>query len=784
MYRVTSRGFLVGVIVALTTGVGAAHAATPFGLTCTTDPDPANGGVRECVGSTATRVLSFDNLPLDVNVVLPATGDSKLPLITLMHGYGGKKQAADDKLGSDAVQLGTMVSYAKRGYAVLSFTARGFGESCGSASSRLMSVSLGPAAAEACQKGWIHLDDMRYEARDAQWLMGLLVDQGFADPQRLGVSGDSYGGITSIQLAVLKDRMWVFAAGADPDTATLVPFTSKGGIPMKIAAAGPSIPGSDLAYSLVPNGRTTDFQLLDRKDGISPAGVPKLSYVTGFYGTGSTTGGGFYAPPGADRHADINNWYARIVAGDPYDEPVAQGILEEISRWHSGYALLSADAPQPLVAPAPTLLGNGFTDDLFPVDEAMRFSNKVKALFPGTPVSTFFADYGHARGQNKADDLAKLRAAYAAWFDHYVKGEGPVPTPGATALTQTCPKTAASEGPYTAATYDALHPGEIRSRFGPSVMIASTGGNPNVARATDPIVVGSACAITDAADQPAPAAATYRLPKVTGSYTLLGAPTVIAKITKNDTMNAQLAARLWDVGADGKQTLVARTLYRPQGTGKTEVFQLHANGYRFASGNTPKLELLGSDAPYGRQPSGGAFTITVSDLEIRLPVHDTPDCVQVLSHAPPFTAGKALAPDIAAEGTGNCGRSTQAGSTTAGLPASQTSVGGSSPTVNGIALTASGKPKPKTTHRVALRLRCRNGHPQMRIIGTDRSRVRRAVFFIGVKKAGTDRRSPFTARVPLSKAKPSIRLKAVVTFKDRVKRTVRVRSHACRPARR
>jgi hypothetical protein len=842
MRSATITALLAGLVLAL--GVPAAHASTPFGLTCTVDAD--HGGVRECVGTTPdpplpsppgtsglppapspptipppkdTRVPSFDDTPLDVNVVLPpaSMGDTGLPLMTLMHGYGGKKYAPT-AAGGESAQIGSMASYAERGYAVLSFSARGFGESCGSAASRTAALALAPSVAQACQKGWIHLDDMRFEARDAQWLMGLLVDQHFADPQRLGVTGVSYGGITSTQLAALKDRMWVFPDGGEPDTAKLVPFKSPAGVPMRIAAAGPSIPGSDLAYSLVPNGRTTDFQVLDRKDDIVPAGVPKLSYVTGFYGTGNTTGGGYYAPPGADKHSDITQWYARIGAGDPYEEPVAQGILEEINRWHSGFALLSADAPS-LEAPAPTLFGNGFTDDLFPVDEAMRFVNKAQALFPGTPMSTFFFDYGHARGQNKDDDLAKLRTAYAAWFDFYVKGGGPQPFGGATALTQTCPKTAASGGPFAAGTYDALHPGEVRQRFAPSITFGSTGGDPRLGQAIDPIAGSGACATTDAADQSAPTAATYRLGKVAAPYTLLGAPTVIAKITKTDTMNAQIAARLWDVGTDGKQTLVARTLYRPDGAGKTEVFQLHANGYRFATGHVPKLELLGSDAPYGRQPSGGAFTIAVSDLELRLPVREAPDCTQVLSHAPPFLAGKALAPGIAINGTPPCGEVVPAGAPgtggappaggtpppaggtpQSGPPLTQTSTGagGDHGSVNGKPVTSNGQPvtkpvtkpipKPVPTpaagaarHRVSLQMRCSRGRPVMTLTGADRGKVRRVAFSVGAGRAVTDRRGPFAAGVSLAAARHRVRLKAVVTFKDGAHRTVTVRAHPCRP---
>lgn len=763
-----------------------APAQTPFGLTCTADA--ANDGVRICQGSTATRVPSFDNTPLDVNVVLPATGDTALPLITIMHGYGGNKQAPT-ATGGDAAQVGSMVSYAKRGYAVLSFAARGFKESCGSASSRAQSAAFGPEVFAACQKGWIHLDDMRFEARDAQTLMGKLVDQGIVDPQRLGATGVSYGGITSTQLAALRDRMWTFPPGGDPDTATLVPFASPKGVPMRIAAAGPSIPGSDLAYALVPNGRTTDFQIIDRKDDIAPVGIPKLSYVTGFYATGDTTGGGYYAPPGADKDADITNWYARIGGGDPFDEPVAQGIVDEISRWHSGFALFAADAP-PKEAPAPTLFGNGFTDDLFPVDEATRFYNRARFQFPGTPVSLFFADYGHARGQNKTADLARLRDAYAAWFDHYVKGDAPVPPQGVTVLTQTCPKDAPSAGPYTAPTWDALHPGELRQVYRPEVTIDSSGGDPSISKTVDPIAGGGACATTAGDDQPAPAAATYRLGKVGRGYTLAGAPTVIAKITKADTGNAQIAARLWDVDEKtNTQTLVARTLYRPVGTGTFEVFQLHANGYRFDPGHTAKLELLGADAPYGRQ-SNGTFSITVSDLELRLPVLENPDCTEVLSHAPPFAAGKPLAPDVAPNGTPPCGGVAPGEPVVApngGPVPTRTSAGagGDHGSVNGQAVTAQGTPVPVTAagrsrpKAVRHHLSClrRAGH---RARCRDRGRVvppRRMTAAQACASRGTVRVRFYSPRMKRHRLRATrrVKLSARCTFRSRARIRVRGR---------
>jgi len=96
--------------------------------------------------------------------------------------------------------------------------------------------------------------------------------------------------------------------------------------------------------------------------------------------------------------------------------------------------------------------------------------------------------------------------------------------------------------------------------------------------------------------------------------------------------NAELAARLWDVASDGMQTLVARELYRPSANGAI-VFELNANAWHFDAGHVAKLELLGSDVPYGRA-SNFTFTLTVSNLELRLPTHEPPDGGQILTPAP------------------------------------------------------------------------------------------------------------------------------------------------------
>ena len=53
----------------------------------------------------------------------------------------------------------------------------------------------------------MRLADHRYEVRDTQYLLGLLADQGVVRPQAIGVTGISYGGIQSLSLGRLRDRI-------------------------------------------------------------------------------------------------------------------------------------------------------------------------------------------------------------------------------------------------------------------------------------------------------------------------------------------------------------------------------------------------------------------------------------------------------------------------------------------------------------------------------------------------------------------------------------------------
>lgn len=583
-------GIAAALLVALALAPAArAEFSTLYGGDVSCAVQPANGNVRLCGGKTTT----WDGATkIDVNVILPpapsAGTDGPYPLIGDFHGWGGSKIGLNEQTQG----------WAERGYAVFSMSDRGWGESCGSADPEKLSP--------ACAAGFNHLMDDRYEVRDAQYLISLLADEGVAQPQKIGATGYSYGGGMSMALATLRNRTML------PD-GSLVPWESPGGKAMELAAAVPQWPWSDLAYSLMPNGTTLDY-VADSPyrgpNGNAPIGVEKASYVSGLYGLGLALSN--YAPPKTDPEADLTTWYSLINAGEPYDaNPLAAEVVNQITTYHSSYYIDHGQAPAPL------LIQSGWNDDLFPPDEAIRFYNRTRTQFPGDPISLFFMDDGHARSQNKPADEAAFRSREEAWFDHYLKGEGTAPSSSATALTTVCG--GASEGPYTAASWKDLAPGEIRLDSAATQTILPAAGDPTIGKEFDPIATGNACATASGADQAG--VANYRLPVPSGGFTLLGAPTIVANLATTGT-ESELAARLLDVSPEGKERLVARGLLRP-GSGGSVVFQLHPQAYRFAGGDVVKLELLPSDAPYSR-PSNLQAPIAVSNLELRLPVREQP----------------------------------------------------------------------------------------------------------------------------------------------------------------
>lgn len=551
----------------------------PFGHACL-----PQSGVLLCPTATdAERVPSWDGVPLDVDVTLPPTGDGPFPTIVMLHGWGESKTAYERSSPAGGYNN---VFFALRGYAVVNYSARGWGRSCGEADSR---------TSPACDRGWLHLADHRYEGRDTQHLIGLLVDQGVTRPDAIGVTGISYGGIQTLNLARLRDRVRL-------EDGSFARWRSPAGTPLQVAAAYARWGASDLTYALQPNGRFLDFRTPRRNQSIRPGGVMKKSYLDGLYAVGGATG--FYAPPGGPFNADLTTWKALSDRGEP-ERPDALAAGRELTRFHS-WAGLSGPSP-------PLLVQNGWTDDLFPAPEALRVYRTFNAA-PGARISLQLADLGHPRGQNKARSLRTTTAQGAAFFDAYLKREGRPPRHGSVlAFTQTCPAAAREGGPIRAESWERLHPLTLSVRRAGAQVVRSNGGDPATARAIDP-VGGAACNQVRVQRARGTALAQRRIRR---AFTLLGMPTVEAAI-RTRGRGGFLAARLWDVHR-GRQTLVSRGVYRLRDdqTGKI-LFQLFGNGWRFRRGHTARLELVGRD-PLFLRTSNFRFSVRVWRIRVLLP---------------------------------------------------------------------------------------------------------------------------------------------------------------------
>ncbi len=424
---------------------------------------------------------------------------------------------------------------------------------------------------------------------------------------------------------------------------TLVPWVSDGGKAMEIAAAQPDIPWTDLAYSLLPNGHTLDYvadaPYLQR----GRIGVMKQSFVAG---------------PLRDRPGDEQLRAARhrprcgprqLVRADQRrralrPEPARRRTSSTRSRPTTPPTTSTTRSP-----PAPLLISNGWTDDLFPPDEAIRFYNRTRTEHPGAPISLIFSDHGHQRGQNKAADAElpqRTRSTPGSTTTSRARARRPFQgvadadpdlrraVRGATGAFDD----ADADQPFPAPTWAAARAG----RGPPHRCRRARRSRPTVseprapAQAFDPIAGGGACA-TALGRRPA---RRRQLPPPEPPGRRLHADGLADGRRRHHSRRAEprssppgcstsarAATRPWSrAGSTGPRSTPAAS--RPARSSSST-----RTAGSFEAGHVAKLELLPADQPYGRNSNGQA-PITVSNLELRLPVLESPGGGVVQSPAP------------------------------------------------------------------------------------------------------------------------------------------------------
>ena len=498
-------------------------------------------------------------------------GSGPHPLVALLHGWGGSKSSSGDI--ADAL-LG-------EGYAVLRYSARGFGHSWGQ----------------------VNVSDVHVEMEDLRSLIGQVIDRQELeiDPNAIAITGASYAGGQS-WLALLHPT-----------------FRSPRGATVRIRTVVPIVPWSDLLYSLMPNGRP--------EHSLEPAGSPKLSYVNGFYVSGLRL-----SPdrPYPNYPAYLIGWHSWINGVEPNTfDPMYKRIINGLAGYRSIWwqQQFWRDAAQNRV---PVFQVQGLTDDLFPLPEAKRMLLALRTVDPLYPIASYFGDLGHPRASNKPAEVDYVLELIREWLAYYLRGVGSEPAHAIrAAITRPRDQPFNPLDVITVANDDMLATRTVTKEFGGSVTLINPVSDPYRGFFWDPLVMEAARELKPyPVPPPDPAVvdaslAVYRVgvAELTGGSSLLlaGQPTVSLR-TFTLVPRVQLNVRLFDVAADGTRYLVTRGTYIVDSVGAADVMiRTYGNVWEAAPDHVLQLEITNLDSPY-ITPSRVPSVTHISDVRLELPV--------------------------------------------------------------------------------------------------------------------------------------------------------------------
>lgn len=518
----------------------------------------------------ADRVMTMPDRPggkkqvrIDTSFFTAGPAARRRPAVLLAHGFGATK----DTLRPQAEKL------ARDGYAVLTWSARGFGRSTGK----------------------IGLNDPHGEVADVRRLIDWLAKRpevrlDKAGDPRVGVAGGSYGGAISL-----------LAAGYD----------------RRVDAIAPQITYWNLADALFPHGV---FKKLW-------AGI---FFTTGPAGTTGSPTAAPSAPGGCVRfEPEVCRTYERVAEKGRPDE-AARRLLESRSPSAVGDRIK-----------VPTLIMQGQTDSLFPLDQADAMHRAIRKN--GAPSEVDWIAGGHDGGDR---ELGRLEARTKDWFDRYLKGDkhaatGPAfrisraggvdSTDGAVRLR------GASGGSYPGLDND---PRRVRLAGRPQDFSNPAGAGPPAISAVPGVgALGNLSSLGAgglSVDFPGQYAAFASAPLRTPLH-LTGSPTATVHV-RSSSRDAVFFAKVYDVAPDGRRQVLPSQLVTPYRVkdardGRTVRLHLPAVDHELAAGHRLRLVLSATDLGYA-SPSGPA-TYHVS---LRGGALSVPTAPQVRSAAAPLPA--------------------------------------------------------------------------------------------------------------------------------------------------
>jgi ABC-2 type transport system ATP-binding protein len=524
---------------------------------------------------------------LDASLFLPP-GQGRVPAILLAHGFGLTKYAVQP----EAEYL------ARAGFAVLTWSARGFGASTGQ----------------------IGLDSPGYEVKDVEQLVSWLARQPRVqldhpgDP-RVGITGESYGGGIALLAAAYDHRIdAVVAQSTWNNLATALFPNGAGGGP----AGG--VFKRQWAGLLFTQGAA----------GFGTTGGPLPVPAGGASQPGGTGPGSGLPPAGAARSALCGRFQPQICA-------MYQQIATTGRATPQAISLLLRSSPASVAGRmrAPTLLIQGENDSLFGMDQANANYQAIRRN--GGPAGMVWFGGGHDGGD---PETSRVNSLTAQWFSHWLApGQPAPPRPAAGqgvtgqaatgqpgfAVTRVLgfdpSSDQASLGIATASRYPGLA-GTTRTLVrltGPPQAIASPAGGAPASISVFP-GLGALGAPGLTFDMPGQSAAFSSAP-LAHPVQLTGSATVRIRVSGAPVVT--LFAKIYDVDQAGNATLpnqlVAPVRVTGAQRGRVVTVTMPGLDYDFAAGHRLRLVLTTTDFAYG-SPSGPAvYQVALAGPGVTMP---------------------------------------------------------------------------------------------------------------------------------------------------------------------